>query len=539
MRKFLPILLLPALLGANPAPEPPPDGEVAPAAAARPVDPELARLRSAWSGATDPALRERAARELLAALDRGGASSDGEAARLVDELLAQHPDDAQLLWRRAEARRRSGNAAGAVADLERLVQLGGASPEAVRARRALPQLYLRLNRHADSARADEQLLELQLADPVPVLARLARTYAALGRASDVRATIERLGRIDPARLRGDADLAWLAADATDRLGTPEEAAAAMSEFAERFPGDRRRGEALLRAARGRAAAGQLGSAASLANAAAQETPGRAISAEAQIARGEYLEKLGQLAEAQEAYRAALGARADATTAQRALTRLVDLEIQARGVRSGLALLARLGAPGPGGGMALARKHFDALLAIEIERPNLDPTQAALLDELARRVDPKRAPPAALRLAAAAFWERVGAADKALATYKELAETPGAQQEPARAGLARLSQAAAGDRGRELLVRADELSVAGDHEGACQGYRLALPEVEAEPELSWLDVRLASCELREGDREAARARLERVLARKPGEPAALAAEMLLRRAGGSLPAGPAS
>ena len=192
---------------------------------------------------------EATARERLAALDRAGGAPEVEVVRLAGELLALSPDDTTLLWRRGDALRRLGQDERALADLQKLIRLAPASPYAVRARRALPLLFLRAGLDREAAQADEELLAQRLADPVAVLPRLAQTYSRLGQAREVRATIERLRAIDRERATGDCELAWLEADAIARLEPPPAAAAAMLDFAARFPNDRRRGEALERAGR--------------------------------------------------------------------------------------------------------------------------------------------------------------------------------------------------------------------------------------------------------------------------------------------------
>ena len=362
---------------------------------------------------------EPTAREQLAALDRRGGASEAEIVRLADRLLALSPDDTTLLWRRGDALRRLGQDERALADLQTLVRLAPASPYAVRARRALPALFLRVGLDREAAQADEDLLAQKLVDPTAVLPRLAQTYSKLGQPGQVRATIERLRAIDSERVDADCDLAWLEADAIERLGPPSKAASTMLAFAARFPNDRRRGEALVRAARARAQLGELAPAIEIAGRAVAEPLPPAAAEGTRMARAELLERAGRSREAADDLRAVLATSDDPVTIERSLSRYADIEMERRGTEGAIVALAGLVADGrPAVAGPAKRRIADLLQGLAASR-RVPPERAAFLVELAERVDPRLEIPPALRLAAAQMWEGVGDCGRASLVYRSL------------------------------------------------------------------------------------------------------------------------
>ena len=362
---------------------------------------------------------EPTAREQLAALDRRGGASEAEIVRLADRLLALSPDDTTLLWRRGDALRRLGQDERALADLQTLVRLAPASPYAVRARRALPALFLRVGLDREAAQADEDLLAQKLVDPTAVLPRLAQTYSKLGQPGQVRATIERLRAIDSERVDADCDLAWLEADAIERLGPPSKAASTMLAFAARFPNDRRRGEALVRAARARAQLGDLAPAIEIAGRAVAEPLPPAAAEGTRMARAELLERAGRSREAADDLRAVLATSDDPVTIERSLSRYADIEMERRGTEGAIVALAGLVADGRPAVAGLAKRRIADLLQGLAASRRVPPERAAFLVELAERVDPRLEIPPALRLAAAQMWEGVGDCGRASLVYRSL------------------------------------------------------------------------------------------------------------------------
>jgi len=362
---------------------------------------------------------EPTAREQLAALDRRGGASEAEIVRLADRLLALSPDDTTLLWRRGDALRRLGQDERALGDLQTLVRLAPASPYAVRARRALPALFLRVGLDREAAQADEDLLAQKLVDPAAVLPRLAQTYSKLGQPGQVRATIERLRAIDSERVDADCDLAWLEADAIERLGPPSKAASTMLAFAARFPNDRRRGEALVRAARARAQLGDLAPAIEIAGRAVAEPLPPAAAEGTRMARAELLERAGRSREAADDLRAVLATSDDPVTIERSLSRYADIEMERRGTEGAIVALAGLVADGrPAVAGPAKRRIADLLQGLAASR-RVPPERAAFLVELAERADPRLEIPPALRLAAAQMWEEVGDCGRASLVYRSL------------------------------------------------------------------------------------------------------------------------
>ncbi len=371
---------------------------------------ERAENRGAW---------DAAAFELLVELDRQGQANSSEAIWLVDHLLEGHPDNPLLLWRRAMARRRKGDARGAVIDLERLVRVAPDSPWAVRALRALPALYLQLGERMKAARADERLLRERLADPVAVLGRLARTYALMGKVRKVRETLARLEALEPGRIARNPDLLWLWADAEDRLASPREAARAMLRFANVYPEDPRRPEALLRAARALEKLGKKKTALALAREVVETADDPAKIAAARLFTAQVLEKERKEEEAWIAYRDVLESATDPLLVAKAIRRLVDIKVEKEGHRAALLMLAGIIESGDRLSRTFARSHFDRLVRLNAKRFEGDDLEAAFVLRLAERLGQVDEITPGIRLAAGRLRERVGAYDKAAAIYRVL------------------------------------------------------------------------------------------------------------------------
>ncbi len=389
---------------------------------------ERAENRGAW---------DAAAFELLVELDRQGQANSSEATWLVDHLLEGHPDNPMLLWRRAMARRRKGDARGAVIDLERLVRVAPESPWAVRALRALPALYLQLGERVKAARADERLLRERLADPVAVLGRLARTYALLGRVRKVQETLARLEALEPGRIVRNPDLLWLWADAKARLGSPREAARAMLRFANVYPRDPRRPEALLRAARALEKIGRSRTALALAQEVVETADDPVKIAAARLFTAQVLEKQRDEDDAWIAYRDVLESATDPLLVAKAIRRLVDLKVEKEGRRAALLMLAGIIESGDRLSRTFARSHFDRIVRLMAPDLEKDELAAAFVLRLAERLGQVDEITPGIRLAAGRLRERVGEYDRAAAIYRVLEKHwygPIARQ--ARLGLAR-------------------------------------------------------------------------------------------------------
>ena len=392
---------------------------LAAAAPSRPGDDRIRELRDRLAEAKDRDAWEGIAFQLLVELDRHGEANSSEATWLVDHLLEGHPDNPLLLWRRAMARRRKGDARGAVLDLEKIVRVAPRSPWAVRALRALPGLYLQLGERARAARADERLLAERLADPVAVLGRLARTYALLGKVRKVRATLARLEALEPGRVVRDPDLLWLWADAEARLGSPREAARAMLRFANVFPRDPRRPEALIRAARALEKLGKRNTALALAREVVETADDPAKVAAARLFTAQVLEKERKEKEAWLAYRDVLESATDPLLVARAMRRMVDLTVEKEGRRAALLMLAGIIESGDRLSRTFARSHFDRLVRLMAPELEKDDLEAAFVLRLAERLGQVGEITPGIRLAAGRLRERVGEYDKAAAIYRVL------------------------------------------------------------------------------------------------------------------------
>lgn len=571
-----------------------PAAPTAPAPSAAPAGPltadeqRLLDARRRLADAAGDAERLAAARALLAEFDRQGEGRGREARRLVDMLLEAAPQDPALLWRRADDQRRARELDAALGTLTHLVEVAPAHPLAARARRALPALLLETGRREQSVRADEDLLERRAADPGAVLARLARTYALLGDLERARAAVTRLGAAGADRLRYDPDLAWIGADATAASAAPRAAAAALLRFANLFPDDPRRPEALLRAARSLQAAGSPEVALRLMNEALAVARTPSLELAGRLDRGEVLTQTGAHDAARADYERVFGDASDRDTAARALGRVVDIVVGTDGPDAALALLAA---------KVEAKERFAAecvphewrrVLARLGDGLALQPDRAAYVAEVAERARLTTTLPPDVRLSAAALREQVGAYDKAAALYAGLAGAPGATGARAREGLVRCRPrevapgtapaeparlaglvreeawtlvlgALTGSRaidpatrtlaarsafmagrpaeakdlleplphpkGEAALLRADARALAGDWPAACRDYRAAPGQDLVPVEAAWLEVRIGACALREGRLDEARARVRAVLEASPAEPAGSAAHLL--------------
>ncbi|RMG43586.1 MAG: hypothetical protein D6718_11935 [Acidobacteria bacterium] len=413
---------------------------------------------------------DRTARRLLASLDASGQGGTAEAAWLVAKLLETHPDDPLLLWRRGEIRRRGGDVEGAIADFEQLARRHPGHPAGIRARRALPALYLRAGLTAKAARADESLLEDGLADPIPVLSRLARTYARLGRPAEVKRTLARLAALAPGRASYDPGLAWLAAEASAALDDPLVAAAGMLRFANLFPADPHRYEALMRAAEAFARHGRHALAATLAEEVAESSADAELAARAWLLRGEAFERAGDLEKARDAYRRGLDGATNPRLAATALRHLIDLTIREHGSETALLMLASDLRRGDRFRRKLAEAHFPRLLEAMASKLSRDPAKAYFFERLLEELDLTEQTPPAIALGAAELLESIGEEEAAGRLYSRLAAGGGPAAGRARAGLARCAPpkapgvgpaeaiAALARKGRwdEVLVRSAEL-----------------------------------------------------------------------------------
>ena len=563
------------------------------AAASEPTAEEIAiaSIRDRLRRASTSAEQSRLAGDLLKALDRFGHGRDREALTLVDRLLQDRPDDAALLWRRCDGRRRYNDLDGAIADAEKLAADHGGEEFGVRARRALPMLYLRTGRREQSALADEALLRDGLADPAAVLVRLVRTYALLDDPPRLKDSVERLGRVWPERVQYDPDLAWLRADSAAKVDAPEAGAAALLRFANLYPRDLRRGEALVRAAKIYQDLDNRPLALALMEEASRDARTVGVAVASGLGRAEMLDSLGQATGAREQYEQVLADAPDAETAGRALEKMVDVTRRIEGPVGALVLLASKINSGSKYGGEPGRRLFLQIAGEMRGQLAADAVTAAFVHALAREAHCEASLPAEVVLSAASLREAVGEQDMAATMYKPLAVLPGENGEAARHGLARSrprelppgvdpadplrlealereqawplvlkaitgaldGKDAARARtlgaraaflvndptwARELLeklsspspeaalMRGDARALAGEWPTACRDYRAAEGPELGEAAAGWLQVRLAACETREGKDDDARARLNALLERKPGEPAAVAAERLL-------------
>ena len=427
------LLLLPLLL----APAPPkPRAPGAEEQAEVPTDGQILDLRRQLDEAESRPQWGMIARRLLVALDRRGLGRQAEALWLVGHLLETVPDDPVLLWRRGDAARRGEDAAGAIDDFEHLVRVAPRHPLGVRARRALPALYLAAGRHADAARADEELLAEGLADPVAVLGRLARTYALMGDTARVRSCLERLEKRAPDRVRLDPEIMWLYAESVARLGEPERTAEVMLHFANLFPRDPRRVEALSLAARAFRDSGRSELALKFIGEALEQTRDPMQAVRVRLTRGEVLASLGREDQARKDFQAVINNALEPEPAAQALRKLLDMEEREQGVRAAVLMTVGLVRNGDAFVREMARNHFDRLVRKLWPQLERDPIDAAFFLELARELDRTTALSARATFAAASLRESVGEYEQAGEIYKLQIRTIGQHGQTARRGLAR-------------------------------------------------------------------------------------------------------
>ncbi len=589
MKKLTLVVLLFFPLLASPA---------APEAPAQAKATQLEILRERLVEAKQRDQWEAVAFELLTELDRRGESREAEATWLVSHLLETHPDDPTLLWRRATSERLSGDNETAIADLERLVEISPKHSLGVRARRALPALYLAVGLTRKSAEADEALLRDGLADAVGVLSRLSRTYALIGQKKKVLDTLQRLRKLAPERLTFDANALWLAAEAAREVGGKREGLALLLRFSNLFPNDPRRPWALLHAAGIYRDLGNDELALHMVEEAVDAAKEPGVAVEGRLQEGLVLEAMERVDEARENYKAVIEAALEPAPAAKALERLIAIEKKARGVEGALLMLASMIRDGDPFVREMARNSFDGLMRELNPQLAKDPARAAFYFELARGVSQLRALSPAAQIAAARLYEDVGSYEHAGAIYKSLVKSFGPPNPAAIEGLARtlpeekvegydpldpqrlaalerkerwqailhilsashfegkggperrrlaaraqwsegqpdkareLLESLSGPQAEAALLRGDARALAGQWQPACEDYRAAHRAYSHGPELAWLDVRLAACELRAGQIAAAKKRLEALLARTPLMPASFAAEDLLTRVASS-------
>lgn len=443
MRKILPIFAAVVFFGLLPGPpaaseHPPaaPAGKPAAEAAVEPAGQEPPRdYGRQFAEAQSAAAKLKIGRAWLGDLDREGQGQSAEALKLITALLELDPRDPQWLWRQAEGARLEGKDETALALYRRLIEADPGHPLAVRALRAVGGVAFKTGQFAQSAEADEKLLAGRLADPLPVLTRLAASYARLGRMDEVKKVLERARHTAPEETRSDPHLNWLTAELTEKEGNRAAAAKAMLDFANLFPRDKRAVEALLRAARARGDDGLLQSALAISGQAVEKAGDSGLRAAGMMIRGELLDKLENREEALLAYKEALGGAQDPVQVGAALRRVVDITIQTEGTAAALEVLAQQARRPNPVVAAVARSHFLALIKIEGERPGVAPADAAVMVELARRIGIDQPPPL-LQLGAARLQEQVGDYALAAGAYGKLAAFPGEWGKEARLGLAR-------------------------------------------------------------------------------------------------------
>lgn len=399
-------------------------------------DPEFTPLREALGRAGDAESFSRAARPLIAALEKRGLGDGAEAIWLIDRLNYVEPNVADWVFKRAMLRRRRGEIKQAILDFEKLVLMAPNDPLAVRGLRALPELYLQVGDLRAAASTDERLLERRLADPLPVLGRLVRTYDALGFQDKSAAALQRLRTIGGDDAMQSADLQWLAAEAAGRAGQSGESAQRLIEFAKRFPNDQREPEALLRAAQSLRELGQEEMALDFAAQAIEKADDRTFRARGYLERAELLELQGRIAEAESEYGKILSGTPDLMQVAVALHGLVRLSLAHDGLPQTLFRLAAIAQGADRFASPLARRHIVTLLQKEGARIAEKPIDAAAVVELARRLGIIREAPAMLRLSAAQLREELGATTEAAALYGTLLTEAGALGDAARRGLAR-------------------------------------------------------------------------------------------------------
>lgn len=415
-------------------------------------------LREKLHEAETPEEWESIARELLTDLDRRGLSHSPEAAWLVDRLLGVSPGDTVLLWRRAEAYRRSGAIEEAIADLEYLIETAPEHALAVRARRALPALFLRAQEPEKSAKADEALLEKELADPVAVSIRLAHTYETLGDHDGVQSALERLEQLDPGKLNVDPDLMWLDARAA-ALGTRgREAAEKLLYFANLHTRDPRRIEALVRAAELYSAAGQKKMAIGLlAEASASDGP-EAVIMDAHYRLARLYFEIDQVDEAREQLEIVLDEALDPQTVASALRMLFDETERREGLEAAVTQAAALIVAGERFHLEMARNHLDRLVRQLEPELREDPAKALYYYDMLEDAGRESALSYETRLEVARLLEELGETERAEHVYRTVVVHFGPERQAARQGLLRTSPGQlSGEGEEEIALRIEALA----------------------------------------------------------------------------------
>lgn len=417
----------------------------APLEAARPAapqlvfeqdDPELRPLREALGQAKEEVAWSRAARGLLAALEKRGQGESSESTWLIDRLNYVEPNQPEWVWRRGNLHRKQDHTKAAIEDFEKLVLMAPNDPLAVRALRALPELYVKAGDLRAAAAADERLLAQNLADPLPVLGRLIRTYETLGFEDKMAQALEALRRIGGDAAMQNADLQWLSAEAAQRAGEQDKSTEQLLDFAKKFPGDKREPEALLRAAQNLKGVGQEAMALDLAAQAIEKAGDQTFRARGYIERADLLERQGKLEAAEKEYENVLHGTPDLMQVAVALHGLVRLTLAHHGLPATIFRLAAVAQGFDRFAAPLAKRHIETLLRKNADKIAELPIDAAAVTELARRLGILKQVPAALRLSAAQLREDLGARPAAAQLYATLLDEPGAVGEAARRGMLR-------------------------------------------------------------------------------------------------------
>lgn len=381
------------------------------------ADPVLTPLREALGRAGDELQWAIAARALLAALDRKQRGDSQEAQWLVDRLEYVEPNAPEWAWRRSRHRQLMADYAGAIADLEKLVLMAPQDPLAIRALRALPELYLRVDDLRKSAVADERLLEQKLADPLPVLSRVIRTYEKLGFHDKAAAALDRLRAFGGKSLVDDPNLRWLAAEASSRAGNAADSAQKMIDFADQFPQDERQPEALLRAAQDLKNLGQEALALEYAAKAIERAEDLSTRARGLLEKADLLQRDQRYEAAASEYERVLTGTPDLMQVAVALHGLVRLSLEHFGLAETFFRLAAIAQGVDRFAAPLARRHIETLLRHHEQALAAQPIDAATVTELARRLGISRAVPVSIRSAAAQLREQVGDFEAAYKLYE--------------------------------------------------------------------------------------------------------------------------
>lgn len=456
---------------------------------------------------------ERSARATLEEWMDAPKRGRDEARWLVAELLVAHPSDARL-WqiqarvhaadeKRALARHAIERAAALAREGDDAASLAGILRDVARMRLGEGDL-------AGAIAADEELVALgvrehvapALARLIPSLARAGRVGAAADKLAELDATGHELARIDP-------DVSWARAEIARKLAAPRDAARELLRFASAFPDDPRSPTAYVEASRALRRAGRTDGALLVIDSLGVDSSlPPELAAEAELLRGRLLEDLGRTNEASAIHWRMLADAPRPEQAARALERVVELEIEERGVRATLLLVAGLAEMRSGFGGELAASHFDALARAHERSGSIDEDEALFIVALATRFGRARELPAATLLRAAGVFERLGDFDEANALYALVGSSFGDAGREGRRGLARTG---AGSLPRDVApLDADRVlglrRVLGPGEAARRLRRTAGEELARAPEAR----RLVAEELvLRGEPQAAAALLDRV------------------------------